>query len=109
MEKDLMSATIQPDRILRELSELWVGFGKQDGDQSTGVLRACAMTLIVVADAKEDAAAVGETLALLMRDHPSRAIVVRVVEQYKPELEARVFAQCWMPLGHRRQICCEQI
>jgi glucose-6-phosphate dehydrogenase assembly protein OpcA len=22
---------------------------------------------------------------------------------------ARVFAQCWMPFGHRQQICCEQI
>jgi len=104
-----MSTTIQPDRILRELSELWVTFGKQDGDQSTGVLRACAMTLVVVADAKENAAEVGETLASLMRDHPSRAIVVRVLDDAKPELEARVFAQCWMPLGQRRQICCEQI
>ena len=44
-----------------------------------------------------------------MRDHPSRAIVVRVLDSAKPELEARVFAQCWMPLGQRRQICCEQI
>ena len=35
------------------------------------------MTLIVVADAREDAADVGETLASLMKDHPSRAIVVR--------------------------------
>jgi glucose-6-phosphate dehydrogenase assembly protein OpcA len=24
-------------------------------------------------------------------------------------LDARVFAQCWMPFGQRRQICCEQI
>jgi glucose-6-phosphate dehydrogenase assembly protein OpcA len=105
----MMSTTIQPDRILRELSELWVNFGKQDGDQSTGVLRACAMTLVVVADAKENAADVGETLAALMRDHPSRAIVVRVLDDANPELEARVLAQCWMPLGQRRQICCEQI
>lgn len=104
-----MGATIQPDRILHELSELWVSLGKQNGHESTGVLRACAMTLVVVADAKEDAAAVGETLALLMRDHPSRAVVVRVSDTGEPDLEARVFAQCWMPLGQRRQICCEQI
>jgi hypothetical protein len=99
-----MSTTLQPDRILRELSELWVSFGKQDGGESTGVLRACAMTLLVVAGAEEDAADVGETLASLMRDHPSRAIVVRVFDAEKAGLEARVFAQCWMPLGHRRQI-----
>src|SRR5207247_290054 len=45
-----MGATIQPDRILHELSELWVSLGQQNGHESTGVLRACAMTLVVVAD-----------------------------------------------------------
>src|SRR4051812_22468670 len=109
VEKALMTATIQPDRLLHELSELWVSFGKQEGGESTGVLRACAMTLIVVADANENATDVGETLATLMHDHPSRAIVVRVLDSDKPQLEARVFAQCWMPMGQRRQICCEQI
>lgn len=102
-------ATIQPDRILRELSELWVSFGKQNGDEPSGVLRACAMTLVVLAEAGEDANDVGETLANLMREHPSRAIVVRVSDSQQPALEARVFAQCWMPFGQRRQICCEQI
>ena len=104
-----MAATIQPDRILHDLAELWVSLGKQNGDESTGVLRACAMTLVAVTDAQEDAAEVGETLALLMREHPSRAVVVRVRDVEAPELEARVFAQCWMPFGQRRQICCEQI
>jgi glucose-6-phosphate dehydrogenase assembly protein OpcA len=110
VEKRLMPTTIQPDRILHELSELWVSLGKQHGDESAGgVLRACAMTLVVVAEAQEDTAEVGETLALLMREHPSRAVVVRVRDDEAPELESRVFAQCWMPFGQRRQICCEQI
>src|SRR5438128_534845 len=104
-----MAATIQPDRLLHELSELWVSLGKEKEGESSGVLRACAMTLVVVAEAQEDAAEVGETLALLMRDHPSRAVVVRVRDAAAPELDARVFAQCWMPFGQRRQICCEQI
>jgi hypothetical protein len=47
----MTASTIQPDRILHELSELWVSFGKQNGDDSSGVLRACAMTLVVLADA----------------------------------------------------------
>src|ERR1700724_1168132 len=105
----MTAATIQPDRILKELSELWVSFGKQNGDDSSGVLRACAMTLVVLAEAGEDANEVGETLAALMREHPSRAIVVRVSDSEEPALEARVFTQCWMPFGQRRQICCEQI
>src|SRR6266446_1541237 len=104
-----MATTIQPDRVLHELSELWVSLGKQNGDEAAGVLRACAMTLVVVVEEREDAAQVGETLAMLMRDHPSRAVVVRVRDVDAPELESRVFAQCWMPFGQRRQICCEQI
>lgn len=105
-----MTATINPETILRELTELWVGLGKQqDGDGSTGVLRACSMTLIAVAEQAEGAENTGETLAALMREHPSRSIVIRLRPEGDPVLDARVFAQCWMPFGQRRQICCEQI
>jgi len=105
-----MSATIQPEKILRELDELWVSLGKQEnGETSTGVLRACSMTLIVATEGTHDEADVGETLAALMREHPSRAIVLRLIEDQKRGLEARVLAQCWMPFGSRQQICCEQI
>ena len=96
---------VTPDTVLRQLSELWVSLGKE---QSDGVLRACSMTLIVLADDTDDQAAIGETLAALMPEHPSRAIVVRVPGG-APSMEARVFAQCWMPFGQRRHICCEQI
>ena len=44
-----------------------------------------------------------------MHEHPSRAIVVRVRQCAERVLEARVFAQCWMPFGGRQQICCEQV
>lgn len=105
-----MTATIQPDTILRELSELWVSLGKEAaGETAAGVLRACAMTLVTVAEESEDASAIGETVAALMREHPSRAIVIRLRETADRALAARVFAQCWMPFGQRRQICCEQI
>ncbi|MGH9661168.1 MAG: glucose-6-phosphate dehydrogenase assembly protein OpcA [Bryobacteraceae bacterium] len=103
-----MTPAIQPDRILRELAELWVTLGKPANGDSAGVLRACAMTLVVIAEADEDPADVGETLAALMREHPSRAIVVRVRRE-GGALESRVFAQCWKPFGRGRQICCEQI
>jgi len=67
------------------------------------------MTLIVVADEAQDASVINETIASLMHDHPSRAIVVRIRQCTEQVLEARVFAQCWMPFGRRQQICCEQI
>jgi glucose-6-phosphate dehydrogenase assembly protein OpcA len=101
-----LSAAVRPERILRELAELWVSLGKE---QATGVLRACAMTLIVAVDNAADAASASETLAELMHEHPSRAIVLKLEEPARERLDSRVFAQCWMPFGSRQQICCEQI
>ena len=101
-----MTTSVQPEKILKDLGSLWVDLGKQD---ENGVLRACAMTFIVIVDDSQDAFSVGETIAALMHDHPSRAIVVRVGESDEPSLDARVLAQCWMPFGRNQQICCEQI
>ncbi len=67
------------------------------------------MTLIVLMEESDDAQAVGETIGRLMREHPSRAIVVRVRTGRERVLASRVFAECWMPFGKRGQICCEQI
>jgi glucose-6-phosphate dehydrogenase assembly protein OpcA len=100
--------TIAPDRILHDMADLWVSLGKQ-GEGDAGVLRACSMTLVVAAEESDDAQAIGETLAALMPEHPSRAIVIRFRAADQRSLGARVFAQCWMPFGHRQQICCEQI
>jgi len=105
-----MSTTIQPEKILRELSELWVSLGKDaDHGQESGVLRACSMTLVTLVEEAEDPTDVWSTMAALMPEHPSRAIVIRFRPSAARELASRVFSQCWMPFGHRRQICCEQI
>ena len=101
-----MSATVAPDRILKELAALWTQEGKQ-GD--AGVLRACSMTLVVMAEASDDAAAVGETVAALMPEHPARAILIRLQGPGERALSERVYQQCWKPFGQRQQICCEQI
>jgi glucose-6-phosphate dehydrogenase assembly protein OpcA len=104
----MQAGPIRPDKILKELDELWVNLGKEGSeDGSGGVLRACAMTLIVCADDGEDD--LGRTLGMLMRDHPSRLIVLRLLEGDHISLSANVLAQCWMPFGKRQQICCEQI
>jgi len=103
-----MGGTIAPDRILHDMADLWVSLGKQ-GEGEAGVLRACSMTLVVAAEESDDPQAIGETLAALMPEHPSRAIVLRFRAEDQRSLAARVFAQCWMPFGHRQQICCEQI
>ena len=99
-----------PEHILRELADLWVSLGKQgQAESGAGVLRACTLTLVVLAEASDDATALGETIAALMPEHPARTIVVRLSGAGERALAERVYAQCWMPFGERRQICCEQI
>ncbi|MBC7925305.1 MAG: glucose-6-phosphate dehydrogenase assembly protein OpcA [Bryobacteraceae bacterium] len=102
----MTAVAVDPERLLKELRALWRDLGKQD---QNGVLRACAMTFIVVVDEARDANILGETIANLMHEHPSRAIVIRVRDCPGQVMEARVFAQCWMPFGRRQQICCEQV
>lgn len=102
----MTSSAVEPGHLLKQLRGLWSDLGKADPN---GVLRACAMTLVVVVDEAHDAQLLGETLASLMHAHPSRALVVRVRQCAGRVLEARVFAQCWKPFGARQQICCEQV
>jgi glucose-6-phosphate dehydrogenase assembly protein OpcA len=104
-----MAATVAPDGILGELYKLWAGLSKPGEEGRTAVLRACTMTLITVAEEGDDFPALGETLAALMPEHPARTIVVRLSGAGTPGLSARVYSQCWMPFGQRRQICCEQV
>ena len=101
-----MSATVAPEKILKELAALWVEEGKQG---EAGVLRACSMTLVVMAEEGEDTGALGETIAALMPEQPSRAILVRLRAGGERALSERVYQQCWRPFGQRQQICCEQI
>ncbi len=104
-----MATTVQPERILRELAGLWASLAKTENpDKSSGVLRACAMTLIVAAEDASDTLNVEQTVGELMHEHPSRAIILKPAGS-NTELDARVFAQCWMPFGSRQQICCEEI
>jgi glucose-6-phosphate dehydrogenase assembly protein OpcA len=105
-----VSAVLSPDRILKELTDLWVSMGKEGHEEAgAGVLRACSMTLLVLSEEADDVQRLGQTLAALMPEHPARTIVIRLRSQGGRELSDRVYAQCWMPFGQRRQICCEQI
>ncbi len=105
-----MAATISPDHILSELNHLWTDLGKEGQSESgAGVLRACTLTLIVVSEESDDPGTLGETIAALMPEHPARTILIRLRGAGERTLAERVYAQCWMPFGQRRQICCEQI
>jgi glucose-6-phosphate dehydrogenase assembly protein OpcA len=101
-----MTTAIQPENILRELSDQW---NQLDHDQavSGGVLRACSMTLVVTAGDDLNAETVRRTLGVLMHEHPSRAVVLTARDG--AELNARVFAECWKPFGSTQQICSEGV
>ncbi len=106
-----MASTVQPEVILRELADLWTSLAAPPdaaSGASSGVLRACSMTLIVAAASAEDATDVTATVGELMHEHPSRAIILKPGGESEA-LDSRVYAQCWMPFGGRQQICCEQI
>lgn len=97
-----MAATVSPEHILKELAQLWASEGQE-------VLRACTMTLVVVTEQDDDRQELGETLAALMPEHPARTLVVRLTGPGDSALTERVYQQCWMPFGQRRQVCCEQV
>src|SRR5438552_9786714 len=105
-----MSTTVAPEKILKELTALWVSQGREgEGPHAAGVLRACSITLVVLAESGDDASALGETIAALMPEHPARAIVITLSGAGPRALAERVRQQCWKPFGQRQQICCEQV
>ncbi len=103
-----MPEPVTAERILAELHKYWASLASTTGPAQThGVLRACAMTLVVLADETDEKARIAETLGAVMRDHPHRAIVVQV--RPGAELGFAVAAQCWLAFDQRQQVCCEQI
>ena len=103
-----MPATlVDPEKILKDLRNLW----DRPGARRRGFGRRAArlrMTLVVVADRRRrHATNCARLLGVLMHDHPSRAIVLKL--DGKPGLKAPVFSQCWMPFGKHQQICAEGI
>lgn len=105
--------TVKPDAILHELAELWNHMtkpqpGEAPEEYSSGSLRACAMTLNVFVNEEDDPAGLDKTLEMVMHTHPNRAIVVRLKSD-SGTLTSRVSSRCWMPVGHHREVCCEQV
>jgi len=100
---------INPAVLTKQIDHLWSDLAQRSEGDEQGLVRACSLTLVVLADAEENEADVSGALAELMQTHPSRAIVVRVSAGGDDRIEADVRAHCWMPAGRRQQICSEQI
>lgn len=101
-----MNEAIRADRVLEQLEALWSELGsRQDGE----VLRACAMTLFVLTEGPAAEAALADSLAAVIQEHPSRVIALALGEDAGRSLSASVSVRCWLAFGRRQQICCEQI
>lgn len=100
----------QPEQILKGLGKLWTSLGEEEKQQGKpSVLRACAMTMVVATDEEDGGYSASQIISELMREHPSRGIVLAVSKEAEHGVQARVLAQCWKPFGRAQQICCEQI
>ncbi len=98
---------IRAEKLLKDLANVWKELGQTENEYA--VVRACALTLLVATTGEGDEQDVAGTLGDLMHSHPSRYVVLRLVERPAPEFSARVFAQCQLAFGRRQQLCCEQI
>lgn len=98
---------IRAEKLLKELAGVWKELDSQDSNYA--VVRACMLTLLVATTGEGDEQDIAGTLGELMHSHPSRYIVLRLLDKTEPEFTARVFAQCQLAFGRRQQLCCEQI
>jgi len=99
-----------PENILKALGKLWTSLGEEEHQHGAPtVLRACAMTLIVATEEAGGSYSASQIISELMREHPSRGIVLAISGEAEQPFQAQVLAQCWKPFGKAQQICCEQI
>lgn len=104
MEKQLTAGMMETDKLLADLNGLWTTLASE---QKGPLLRACSMTLIVTCEGDQDAARVRRMIGVVMREHPSRAILVEIKSGAAPD--GRVFAECRRGAGGGEQICSEGI
>ncbi|MDQ3804187.1 MAG: glucose-6-phosphate dehydrogenase assembly protein OpcA [Acidobacteriota bacterium] len=97
-------------RLERELSAMWAEVSGGAGEESSGVVRACALNLIVYAEGHEGRAAVDELLDEVIERHPCRALVL-AADRGAPgaRLDAFISTRCQLSPRGAKQICGEQI
>lgn len=107
-----VSATkgIDVGKIEKELAAMWQQlFGTEKGDEP-GVVRACALNLVVYTTAGDDRARLDEMLATVNEQHPGRALVLLADrEASAARLEAYVSSRCRHLGATKRQVCGEQV
>ena len=54
------SGTIAPEKILRELDEMWTTLSRDPSGEGEGALRACSLTLVTLAEESGQINSIGE-------------------------------------------------
>ena len=105
------SETVSVHTIERDLHNLWEQMAKvSEAEHREPVMRACVLNLIVHAGGEQSAGEVGQVMADVTTEHPSRIIVMLPnPEAPQAHLIAWVTAQCHLAAGGRKQVCSEQI
>ncbi|HEX8494267.1 MAG TPA: glucose-6-phosphate dehydrogenase assembly protein OpcA [Pyrinomonadaceae bacterium] len=107
-----VSATrgIDVGKIEKELAAMWQQASVAEGVDDSGVVRACALNLIVYTTVADDRARLEEMLATVNEQHPGRALVL-VADRgaSAARLEAYVSSRCRHLGASKLQVCGEQV
>lgn len=97
-------------QIESELAAMWQQASVKEGVDEQGLVRACALNLIVYTSAEERLEQLDEMLETVNEQHPGRTIVlVADREASAPRLEAYVSSRCRLLSAGKRQLCGEQV
>jgi glucose-6-phosphate dehydrogenase assembly protein OpcA len=98
-------------RLEKELARMWAEMSAPKGDgQPAGVVRACALNLVVYVAGREECPEVNDLLEEIVERHPCRAVLIvanRAATQ--PRLEAFVSTRCQLTPRGSKQVCGEQV
>lgn len=101
-------STLDVPTIERELNELWAQMMEPSSGEA--VMRACVASLLVYAPCERTVGEIGQVMAEVTDEHPSRVIIILVQsDAVRPPLQASVTIRCSFAERERKQICCEQI
>src|SRR5262249_34832096 len=100
------SAIIDVAAIEKELTALWK---QASEDESSGVVRASILNLIVFIPDRAEAATVDDIIVDLTASHPCRVVSLVADHSGESELTAQVTSRCTLPTPTSKQVCCEQV
>ena len=104
--------------IERELTQVWEqSAATGDSENSSPIVRACAMNLIVVTEEESGLDELANSMGDLTVEHPNRSFIVCADRDRKePALDAWISVRCSLPVAgngsqeeQAKQVCCEQV